>query len=116
MKLSLVRISALSAVAALTVGAMSLLSVGCSDDTATTDAGTVILKPPTDSGPTTAPDTGTTPADGGTTSDSGACSNKPAGCFCGTPSTQKEFLNRCTTSVALPFSTTFKAGTAADLP
>ena len=117
MKLSLVPISALSAVAALSIASMSLLSAGCSDDPATTtDAGT-IFKPPTDSGPTTNPDTGVPATDGGNTADTGTpCSNKPAGCFCGTPSTQAQFLNRCTTSTALPFTTTFKAGTATDLP
>ncbi len=103
----------------VSVAAMSAFAVGCSDDNTTTDGGTVFT--PKDSGTTTTPDTGTTVTDAGgsdaTTADGGVqCSNKPVGCFCGTPTTQAQFLNRCTTSTALPFTITFKAGTATDLP
>jgi hypothetical protein len=65
---------------------------------------------------------GGTPVDGGngtsggpSTTD-GGCPNTPAGCFCGTPTTQQQWLNRCTTAAALPVSLTVKPATTADIP
>lgn len=54
--------------------------------------------------------------DGGPGTTDGGCPNKPAGCFCGTPTTQQQWLNRCTNSAALPVNLTVKAATTADIP
>jgi hypothetical protein len=58
-------------------------------------------------------DSGTDGAPGTT---DGGCPNKPVGCFCGTPTTQKEWLNRCTESTALPVNLTFTPATTANIP
>lgn len=54
--------------------------------------------------------------DGGQETTDGGCPNKPAGCFCGAPTTQAQWLNRCTSSAALPVNLTVKPATAADIP
>ena len=54
--------------------------------------------------------------DGGPTTTDGGCPNKPAGCFCGTPTTQAQWLNRCTSSAALPVNLTVKPATTANIP
>lgn len=53
--------------------------------------------------------------DGGSNPD-GGCSNTPTNCFCGTPTTQAQWLNRCTKSAAIPFTKTVKPATTANLP
>ena len=103
----------LFALAALAIGAASV--VAC-DDGAATSNGTSSgnpLNPGTDAG---GPGPGTDGGGPGPGTDGGACPNKPAGCFCGTPTTQKEFLNRCTNAAALPVTLTPKAATTADIP
>ncbi len=93
----------------------SLVVVACNDDSGTsngTTSGNPFNNPGTDSGTTSSGgnDSGPTPGtDGG-------CPNKPAGCFCGTPTTQKEFLNRCTNAAALPVNLTPKPATTTDIP
>ena len=88
--------------------------VACTDDSSTAVGGTSggnPLNPGTDSGtPNPTGDGGPNPGtDGG-------CPNKPVGCFCGTPTTQKEFLNRCTNAAALPVTLTPKAASTTDIP
>ena len=89
--------------------------VACTDDSSSAVGGASSgnpLNPGTDSGtPPVTGDGGPGPGPG-----PGGCPNKPAGCFCGTPTTQKEFLNRCTNAAALPVTLTPKAATTADIP
>jgi hypothetical protein len=94
----------------------------CSDDTASTSTQQPAFTPgvgngvggPSTSGST--PDAGGSTATSGGPSTSGGCPNTPAGCFCGTPTTQAQWLNRCTTAAALPVSLTVKPATTADIP
>jgi len=44
------------------------------------------------------------------------CPDTPAGCFCGTPATQEDFLNQCTESAALTVELDFEPATETDLP
>lgn len=95
---------------ALSAGAV----VACSDDSASPVGGASSgnpLNPGSDSGTPPAKDDG-----GPTPGTDGGCPRKPAGCFCGTPTTQKEFLNRCTNAAALPVTLTPKAATTTDIP
>jgi len=89
--------------------------VACSEDASTPVGGgtrsTNPLDPGNDGGPVPRTDGGPTPG-----TDGGACPNKPAGCFCGTPTTQKQFLNRCTNAAALPVTLTVPPATLTDLP
>ncbi|WP_394820724.1 hypothetical protein [Pendulispora albinea] len=101
----------LFSLAAASFLALGMAAVGCSDDNPSGPGGPG-GPGPRDSGTI---DSGNKP-DGGSDNDGGACSNKPAGCFCGKPTTQAQWLNRCTSSVALPFTKTFRAAAATDLP
>jgi hypothetical protein len=84
---------------------------GCSDSSSSTNGTNNAFNP---GGSSTSPDGGSSnTAD--TSGDGGACS-KPANCFCGTPTTQQQWLNRCTQSAALPVTLTVKAATTADIP
>ena len=99
----------------LTFAALSAcVVVACSDDSATSNRVSTgnPLDPTVGNPPPPATDGGTRQGPG----TDGGCPSKPAGCFCGTPSTQKEFLNRCTTAAALPVTLTPKAATTADIP
>lgn len=97
------------AVIAVSAGAFV---VACTDDSSNTSTPTVF-------NPGGGTDSGTTPnetPDSGNSTTDGGCPNQPAGCFCGTPTTQKEWLNRCTKSAALPVNLTVKPATTADIP
>jgi hypothetical protein len=50
-----------------------------------------------------------------TDGDGGTCPNNPPNCFCGTPTTQAQFLNRCTTSKGVAVNLTVKPATTADI-
>ncbi|MDB4944709.1 MAG: hypothetical protein JWP97_4243 [Labilithrix sp.] len=101
----------------LVIGAALALSaatfIACSDDTgsASTSGGSPLN--PGDGGTSGAVDAA---SDGSTASDGGTCTNKPAGCFCGTPTTQVQFLNRCTNATALPVNLAVKPATTSDIP
>ena len=100
------------AIAVSTASAM----IACSNDDSTAVNGSSSgnpLNPGSDSGLPTGDSGGT---DSSTPTGDGGCPNKPAGCFCGTPTTQKQFLNRCTNAAALPVNLTPKAATTADIP
>ncbi len=102
--------------------ALVTLSAGvvtaCSNDDATPVNSARGINPLDPSTPDAGSNGGAQPTvDGGPNSGTnGSCSNKPSGCFCGTPTTQKEFLNRCTNAAALTVKLTPKAATTADVP
>ena len=91
--------------------------VACGDDSSTTTNNA--NNSPFDPAPAaTLPDGGTPGSSSGnpaTTGDGGVC-GQPAGCYCGTPTTQQQFLNRCTTAAALPVTLTVKPATTANVP
>jgi hypothetical protein len=100
---------------ALVLAASASALAACSEDSSSSNTSSVNpFSPPanTDSG---APSSSGGP-EAGPGTDGGACSGKPAGCFCGTPTTQAQFLNRCTNATALPVIATVKAATTADIP
>jgi hypothetical protein len=87
-------------------------AAGCTDDSASSSSSGNPFNPNTSSSSGSSTTDGGVPAD-----DSGTgCSNKPAGCFCGTPTTQQQWLNRCTNAAALPVNLTVKPATTADIP
>ena len=97
--------------AAVFVGSFGLLAAACDDGSSGSSSGSPFT-PGADSGPGASsgnPDSGPGTTDGG-------CPNKPAGCFCGTPTTQAQFLNRCTNATALPVNLTVPPATTADIP
>lgn len=94
-------------VAVFVVLASAAAVVACSDDSSSTN--------PTPFGPSANNDSGAS-TEAGPGTDAGGCTNKPAGCFCGTPTTQQQFLNRCTSAVALPVNLTVKPATVTDIP
>jgi len=101
----------LGAATLLFVAAMTVFA--CSDDSASTN-NTNNPFVPVDASATNTGDSG---ANNGTdTTTDGGCPNKPAGCFCGTPTTQAQFLNRCTTATALPVNLTVPAASTANIP
>jgi hypothetical protein len=106
------RNSALGALLLLVASATGIAA--CSEDSASTPNGGSPFSPPS------SPDSGTpvtSNVDGGPGADGGGgCTNKPVGCFCGTPATQQQFLNRCTNAAALPVTVTVKPATTADIP
>jgi hypothetical protein len=97
-----------------TVIALSAVSLAaCDDDTGSKASSENPFNPGGGS------DAGTQPGettDSGTKQPDSGCPNKPAGCFCGTPTTQAQWLNRCTTSAALPVNLNAKPATTADIP
>ncbi len=86
----------IGAFGAFVVAAMTVFA--CSDDSSSAN-NTQNPFVPVDAAASTTP-TGDAGPNGDSTTD-GGCPNKPAGCFCGTPTTQKEFLNRCTEASAV---------------
>ena len=105
---------------ALFSGLIALTSVtlfaACDDTSSNKVGGDNTFNPGggSDAGSTQQP--GDTTDGGGNTTSDGGCPNKPAGCFCGTPTTQAQWLNRCTSSAALPVNLTVKPATTADIP
>jgi hypothetical protein len=100
-----------AAYAALVLTTTVAVFIGCDDSSSNTPVNNNPFNPPAPT--TTSSDGGTTPGtDGGGDT---ACS-KPAGCFCGTPTTQEQWLNRCTNAAALPVNLTVKAATQTDIP
>ncbi len=100
-------------IAVLSISVAAL--VACNDDTGTGPNNSSGFNPgtPGDGGGSSS---GALPDGSTDDSDGGACSNTPAGCFCGTPTTQKEFLNRCTKSAAIKVDLQVKPATTADIP
>jgi hypothetical protein len=96
----------------LALASAGLVGVACKDDSASSsdtpndagEGGTSSSGGPGDSGNG---DSG----DGG-----GIFCGQPAGCFCGTPTTQEQFLNRCTKATALPVNLNVKPATKTDIP
>ena len=100
----------IGAFGALVVAAMTVFA--CSDNSASS-SNTQNPFVPVDASASTTTDDASMNTD--TTTD-GGCPNKPAGCFCGTPTTQAQWLNRCTTATALPVNLTVPAATTANIP
>lgn len=97
--------------ASVLVGSFGLLAAACDDGSSSSSSGNPFT-PGADSGPTTpsgSQDSGPTTTDGG-------CPNTPPNCFCGTPTTQAQFLNRCTKSIALPVNLTVPPASTTDIP
>lgn len=92
--------------------------IACSDDSSGTPTGSSsgsTLNP--DSGQSSSGTSGTSGTSGSSGSTDGGCPNTPANCFCGTPTTQAQFLNRCTTAAAIPVTgETVKPATTANIP
>jgi hypothetical protein len=100
------------------LGLATAFAVACSDDSATTNNAQNPFTPAAtnqDGGAASSSGAAASSSGTGTSSGSAAC-GKPAGCFCGTPTTQAEFLNRCTNSAALPVTDTSKPATLTDVP
>ena len=98
--------------AAVFAGSFGLLAAACDDGTSGGTSSGNPFTPAGDSGPSTSsgnPDSGPTTTDGG-------CLNTPANCFCGTPTTQVQFLNRCTKATALPVTVTAPPASTTDIP
>jgi hypothetical protein len=94
----------------------AVASVGCTDDTGSTNNNVAAFNPGA-GGPAAGPSASASggASSGGPTTE-GGCSNKPANCFCGTPTTQQQWLNRCTNASALPVTLAVKPATTADIP
>ena len=105
-------LSFLAILAVVSIGGIAV--VACSDDSSTPGASSSgTLNPDSGSSGSSGSSSGTSGSSGTT---DGGCPNTPAGCFCGTPTTQAQFLNRCTTATALPVNLTFTPATSAQEP
>lgn len=106
---------------ALVLAASGSALLGCSDDSGSTPNNNNPFDPSTStsssgtSGTSGAGTSGTSGTSGDATSGNPAC-GKPAGCYCGEPASQANFLNRCTSAAALPVDLTVKAATIANVP
>ena len=101
----------IGAFGALVFAALTVFA--CSDDSSSASNTQNPFVPVDASASTTT--TGDSGASQVTTTD-GGCPSKPVGCFCGTPTTQAQWLNRCTTATALPVNLTVPAATTANVP
>lgn len=101
---------AILAAGALFVSALTIFA--CSDDSTTSNTSGNNPFVPVDASATLFDAGGNNSTD---TTD-GGCPNKPAGCFCGTPKTQADFLNRCTNAAAIQVNLTVTPATTANIP